>query len=109
MEKAGWLGEAEAEDALFYVADAEEIRVVVADAFAADEAEDGVLYGIDVLILIDEDVAILLVERTGQEGWSRGIAIAQDIESAALEVGEIEGAVGVLGCGIFFAEIFYEG
>jgi hypothetical protein len=77
----------------------------------AEEAEDGILNGIDVLIFIDEDVAELLVEGAGERRWPRrqGIAVAEDGEGHALKIGEVEGALGGFGFGIFGGEIGDEG
>ena len=111
IEKSRGFGEAEAEDALLDIADTEKIGAMIADALVAQEAEDGILNGIDVLIFIDKDVAELLVEGAGERRWPRrhGIAVAKDGEGHALKIGEVEGALGGFGFGIFGGEIVDEG
>ena len=77
--------EAEAVDALLEVADEEAVR---AGSFTADEAKDGILCGVDILILIHADVCEVRAAMTSNAGR----IVAQQAQGELLEVGEVHAA-----------------
>ena len=83
VEDAG-VGQTEAVDRLLDVADEKEPAPVVGHG-----AEDRVLHGADVLILVDHDLVVALREAAGQRG-RRAVFIQQEPGRQMLEIGVIQ-------------------
>jgi hypothetical protein len=89
-------GHAEAVDALFHIADHEQVGLI---AVAGEGAEEGILGGVDILAFVHEH---LFEAGAPGEGDGGGEALGRDeeLEGELFEIGEVEAALGAFGIGV---------
>ena len=114
VEKARRLGQAEAVDALFDVADAKQVGLdadLPAHALAAQQAQDRVLHLVDVLVLVHQHVPeppVVGPRRRGRGEGGRVIRVAQGPQGEALQVGEVDHPRRLLRHPVAVVELLHE-
>ena len=100
-----WRGAAKTVDALFFVADEEQVGGV---SLSAEGAQDGVLGWGDVLIFVGEDVFESGLRFAGDFGFSGAVAAAEEVERELFHVVKVERFSFFFALAKVFLEVFGE-
>ena len=106
-EKYGRVRQAKAVDTLFDVADAEQIALPAIRLFAADHAQDRVLNGVDVLVLIDQYVGELVLHRAGNVAGA-AVFVRQQGVRELFQIAEVQRMPSPLGRRVFVVQFVYQ-